>query len=295
MPANCNQPPRPEPVRCSDELTQAARAAVLSAVATKFPPEPLFDPALSRVLSTCASVVKRHGRLLETAIIESLAETGAEVWQGVKIPYTRAAFAFVVSPDYALNRNRLLSHDAEDISGWFDADILTVYEGWAAALQVRRGGGATEPTKRKRSEREIRALNLTLASWLRQQGYARIETATVAAVDWLGQAGFSEDVVLHGEDIDRFLGAPATAKIAALSDVLRHELDHQMNALLRPMAATFDHNRGMRQAVMDRPFADVAERRGALRFRPQRDAQVQQPVESEAARRVRAGGRQLGL
>jgi hypothetical protein len=77
-------------------------------------------------------------------------------------------------------------------------------------------------------------LNLSLAAWLRQQGFARIETATAVAVDWLGQAGFSEDVVVHGEELDQFLGAPATAKIAAMSDMLRHELDRQMNELLRP-------------------------------------------------------------
>jgi hypothetical protein len=306
MPADCT--PHPETVRCSEALVHAARAAVLGAVAAKFPSEPLFDPALSRVLSTCSSVVKRHGRLLEVALIEVLAESGAEVWQGVKIPYTRADFAFVASPDYALNRNRLLSHDKDDVAGWFDADVLAVDEsaGWAAALQVRRGGGATEPGKRKRAEREIRALNLSLAAWLRQQGFARIETATAVAVDWLGQAGFSEDVVVHGEELDQFLGVPATAKIAAMSDVLRHELDRQMNELLRPMAAAFDRNRDLRDAGADRADPDVEEGRGALRFRPRRrqDAQFEGPAAKgsephvanvSSFRRARPSDRQIGL
>jgi hypothetical protein len=148
-------------------------------------------------------------------------------------------------------------------------------------------------------------LNLSLAAWLRQQGFARIETATAVAVDWLGQAGFSEDVVVHGEELDQFLGAPATAEIAAMSDVLRHELDRQMNELLRPMAAVFDRNRDMRDAVADRVDPDE-DGRGALRFRPRRrqDAQFEGPAAKgsephvanvSSFRRARPSDRQIGL
>jgi hypothetical protein len=109
-----------------------------------------FDPALSRVLSTCSSVVKGHGRLLEVALIEVLAESGAEVWQGVKIPYTRADFAFVASPDYALNRNRLLSRDKDDVAGWFDADVLAV-RAPAGPRRCKCGAPAARPSRASES------------------------------------------------------------------------------------------------------------------------------------------------
>ena len=237
----------PEPVRCSPALAQAARQAVMGAAAASFPSEPLLDPALSRLVSTCSSIVKRHGPLVESAIAEALVEGGLDVWQRIKVPFTRTALAFVASSDYALNRDRLLTFDPNDIAGHFDADVLAVDDpgAWACALQVRRGGGATEPVKRRRMEREIRAVDLTLASWLRQQGFLRIELSAVALVDWLGQAGFANDLVLHGDDLDNFLDVPATAKINAMSDALRHELDGRMNDLLRPVMAALDRDRNV--------------------------------------------------
>lgn len=227
-------------IQCSPALAQAARNSVRSAAATKFPSEPLFDPALGRLLSTCTSVIKRHGPLVQAAIAETLRETGCEVWQNVKIPFTRTGMTFVASPDYGLNR-RPLTFDGGDVAGHFDADVLAVDDaaGWACALQVRRGGGATEPVKRKRMEREMRALDLTLGSWLRQAGFVHLETSAVALVDWLGLAGFSEEITLHGADLDEFLDAPASKKIEAMNDVLRAELDGQTNNLLRSVLDVF--------------------------------------------------------
>ena len=126
----------PEPVRCSPALAQAARQAVMGAAAASFPSEPLLDPALSRLVSTCSSIVKRHGPLVKSAIAEALVEGGLDVWQRIKVPFTRTALAFVASSDYALNRDRLLTFDPNDIAGHFDADVLAVDDpgAWACAL-----------------------------------------------------------------------------------------------------------------------------------------------------------------
>lgn len=243
MPVNSHKHhPERQTVRCSDDLIRTTRLAVANALATRFPADPLFDPSLAKLLSTCASVVKRHGNLIEAALDEALVESGMEVWRNVRIPFMRSALTIVSSPDYALDRHRRITFNPDDVGGYFDADVVAVDQParWACALQVRRGGGETGPVKRRRMEREIRALDLSFPSWLRQAGFDAIEKGGAALVDWLGQSGFPADITLHGEAIDEALGAPATAKIEAMSAALRSELDGRLATLLRPVIATMD-------------------------------------------------------
>lgn len=251
-----HRPQRQNPVQCSDDLVRTTRQAVANALAATFPCDPLFDPSLAKLLSTCGSIVKRHGGLIEVAIAEALVESGMEVWRNVRIPFMRSALTIVSSPDFALDRIQRITFSQDDIGGYFDADIVAVDARWACALQVRRGGGETGPVKRRRMEREIRAIDLSLVSWLRQLGFDTVETGGAALVDWLGLSGFSAEITLHGEALDVALGAPATAKIEAMSATLRQTLDGQIATLLRPVVAAVDvdknqHARRGRRTVLD--------------------------------------------
>lgn len=76
----------------NDTLLKAASDAVAAAVSTKFPLDEVLGPELSRLISISASVVKRHGILLEKAFEEALRASGRfEVLHNPTIPITAAA------------------------------------------------------------------------------------------------------------------------------------------------------------------------------------------------------------
>jgi hypothetical protein len=125
----------------------------------------------------------------------------------------------------------------KDIADAVDVDILAIDEpnGWACAVSVKRGNGFTEPKKRKANERELRALELTLASWLRQQGYPTVETAAVGVIDYFGQSGFSTDLAINGASIDEFFDLPIVAAIDRMTASLKAAFDIELLRLLEPL------------------------------------------------------------
>jgi hypothetical protein len=225
------------PISPDDALTESAKQVVRASVNAEFKPDPLFTADLSRLLSTASSIVKRHGPLIEDAIAAELERAKLIVKRHVPVPITRAALAMVDSRDYPEFAEQEFSFDENDIVDHADIDILAIDEanGWAAAVSVKRGGGLTEPRKRKSNERCLRALELILASRLRQQGYHRIETAVVALLDYLGQSGFSEDLTITGDAIDGFFDLPVVAAIDRMTASLSRAFDHETRRLLEPI------------------------------------------------------------
>lgn len=220
-----------------DALHEAAFQAVKGSVNAEFKPDPLFTAEFSRLLSTANSVVKKHGPMIEDAIAAELERANLMVKRNSSIPVTSAALAMVNSRDYPELSRQQFAFNEKDIADAVDVDILAIDEpnGWACAVSVKRGNGFTEPKKRKANERELRALELTLASRLRQQGYPTVETAAVGVIDYFGQSGFSTDLAINGVSIDEFFDLPIVAAIDRMTASLKAAFDLELLRLLEPI------------------------------------------------------------
>ena len=131
--------------------------------------------------------------------------------------------------------------DGDEIVSYADADLLPIDEeqGWAAALQIKRGGGQTETKKRQADERGLRAARMTLASYLRQKGYRDVDYAEAGVIDIYGQSGYARDLVIPKSGIDAFFGVTVTLAIDEVTAVMREALNAELNALLRPIISNF--------------------------------------------------------
>ena len=220
-----------------EALHAAVSQTVQGSVNAEFKPDPLFTAEFSRLLSTANSVVKKHGPMIEDAIAAELERAKLTVHRNTSIPITSAALAMVNSRDYAQLSKRQYDFNEKDIADTVDVDILAIDEanGWACAVSVKRGNGFTEPKKRKANERELRALELTLASRLRQQGYPTIDTATVGVIDYFGQTGFAEDLAISGVGIDQFFDLPIVVSIDRMAASLKAAFDAELVRLLEPI------------------------------------------------------------
>ncbi len=220
-----------------DALHEAAFQAVKGSVSAEFKPDPLFTAEFSRLLSTANSVVKKHGPMIEDAIAAELERARLTVKRNTPIPITGAALAMVNSRNYPELSRQQFAFDEKDIADTVDVDILAIDEvnGWACAVSVKRGNGFTEPRKRKANERELRALELTLASRLRQQGYPTVETAAVGVIDYFGQSGFSTDLAINGVSIDQLFDLPIVAAIDRMTASLKAAFDLELVRLLEPI------------------------------------------------------------
>src|SRR5260370_36096909 len=87
-----------------------------------------------------------------------------------------------------------------------DLVVVDTESGWAGAYDVKRGNGATESRKRRPIELDLRAARLILASYLAKCGYDGIRSVTSAVIDYYGASGFSKEMKLTREELDRQFG-----------------------------------------------------------------------------------------
>lgn len=223
-------------------LQKAATDAVVAAVSTKFPLDELLGPELSRLISISSSVVKRHGILLEKAFVEALQASGRfEVLHNPTIPITAAADGLVVSNTAESLARLSLRYDQPTVrSVNQDLVVIDVEAGWAGAYSVKRGGGDMGPRLRKPLERDVAAVRLLLRAYLRDLGYATIDTTTSACIDWFGAAGLPPHLTVQGSAVDAHFGVPVIATVDRMTHHLRDELHRVMPQLLSPLFRRFD-------------------------------------------------------
>jgi hypothetical protein len=221
----------------SDPLLKAASEAVASAINTRFPLDELLGPELSRLISVCASVVKRHGTLLERAIIQALEESKRfQVMHNVIIPITGAAESLVASNSPETLARVALRYDSPAVrSVTHDLLVIDTHCAWAGAYQVKRGGGELGTRIKRPLERDLGATRLLLRSFLRDQGYNSIDIVTTAVIDVLGAAGLPEHLTIQGSEIDQHFGVPVVPTIERMTTHLREELHKAIPDLLRPL------------------------------------------------------------
>lgn len=244
----------------NDPLLKAATEAVANAVSTQFPLDEVLGPELSRLISISASVVKRHGILLEKAFVEALRSSGRyEVLHNPTIPITAAADGLVAS-NTPENLSRLsLRYDQPAVRS-VNQDIVVVdaQAGWAGAYSIKRGGGDMGPRLRKPLERDVAAVRLLLRSYLRDQGYSTIDVTTSACIDWFGAAGLPPHLTVHGPDVDDHFGVPVRATVERMTSHLRAELHRTMPGLLAPLSLRFETQRAPNKATdTGKPYLDT--------------------------------------
>ncbi|MBS0248400.1 MAG: hypothetical protein JSR61_17430 [Proteobacteria bacterium] len=222
-------------------LVRAARDVVAGALAGDFPQDPVMGPDLSRAVSTLASVVKRHGGLIELGIAGALIQSDRfVVLTNVALPVTKGAAQLLNAnnSDQALAKIRL-SADSE-AEGIVNVDLVVVdpEAQWAGAYEIKRGNGATEHGKRRQSIHKLRAARLVLASYVGQAGYGRMETVTSGVIDYYGSSGFTAEFTLSKDQLDDHFGVPVVATVDAMTAALQDELKAALPRLFGPFLAS---------------------------------------------------------
>jgi hypothetical protein len=211
----------------SAALTRTAREVVASAIAGKFAADPLVLPTMSKLLSTTASVVKRHGTEIQNAVAAALKKSGRYiVMSNVSIPITQQAMDLLAqSGDRDLAEIRLNVDSPSDRMMEVDLVVVDLQASLAGGWEVKRGNGETELRKRRLIELDLRAVRLVLASYLSKCGYHGIKTVMTGIIDYYGKSKFSEALTITRMTIDERFGVPVAAAVDAMTEALRRALD----------------------------------------------------------------------
>ncbi len=197
------------------------------------------DPILggdSALVSVSASFQRFHGMHLPTVLGHALSSAGLVVMHEEKVPILKAAKSVVAATDIAtLTTLAKLAVSLDgDIDGWYRADLV-VYcpkTKWVGVFDGKRGLGNSDSAHKAVLEQKLRAVRLSVISWMQNQGYDAL-TSDVRIIDFYGCSGYAADLKMNGSDLDAYFGAACnlpramamfTKALAVESATVRHLL-----------------------------------------------------------------------
>jgi hypothetical protein len=191
-----------------------------------FPPDPIAGPHFSRIVSVMSSAYKRHGYIIERAILEQL-KTRPEltVWTDEE---------FQVHP----NADSIASGALSDPSSIIDNDLsyapgprrlqvdAIVYNNEARTLrayEVKRGFGAHDAGKRRSILRDALCVQLLLKSYGRSRS---LDPASVSShvIFYYGNLSMPRPFAIKGDELDDHFGFPVREAVEAVNSRFKDRL-----------------------------------------------------------------------
>lgn len=197
---------------------------------TEFVADPIAGAKYSRATSIVSSAYKRHGRILETALRESLRDSNRHrVWQEDVFRVSRAADALVnAQSDEECRRSNLPYGEANrklqvDMIA-FDESDYTI-----RAYEVKRGNGQFDAGKIRSIKRDLLCVQVLLRS------YGEVSRVTPTAAEariifYYGVRSIPRPWSLVGTELDAHFGYPVTQKIEQANEYFRKRLHELLEA-----------------------------------------------------------------
>lgn len=204
------------PIPANTSVAAIIEATVASLARKQFPLDPMLPAHISRMCSIVESSKKRHGKIIELALLAALqADARYQAWQPGE---------FLVPPEAdhlaSLQANRLVITGAAlpytGAGRRIQIDML-VYERLArrlAAYEVKRGHGWHDSGKIRSMKRDLRCIQAVLASYGGTLGLDVASTET-RILFWYGTRSVEAPFSLVGAEADAHFGCPVSLWVQA--------------------------------------------------------------------------------
>lgn len=191
-----------------------------------FAADPLVGSHYSRIVSVMSSAYKRHGTILEKALLHQLAKCPRlEVWdeplfqvtqnadlvaQGSeKSPETIIGNHLIYGPGRRTLQVDIIAYDSE-------SKIIRAYE-------VKRGFGYHDAGKKRSILRDTLALNLLLKSYGEQKGYD-VRDAEAKVIFYYGARSIPKHFALIAQELDDHFKWPVYGPVEQVNALFRDKL-----------------------------------------------------------------------
>lgn len=208
-----------------DRVTPVIDQTIRSLAIKKFIEDPIAGSRHSRNTSIISSAYKRHGRILETAIRESLRDSNRHrVWQEDAFKVSRAADQLVNSQTDDECRHTTLPYGDSTIRG-IQIDMIAFDEAdqTIRAYEVKRGNGQFDAGKIRSIRRDLLCAQVLLKSYGEVFKFAPV-AAEAKIIFYYGTRSIPKPWSLVKNELDDHFGFPITPKVEQANDYFRAKL-----------------------------------------------------------------------
>jgi hypothetical protein len=207
-----------------DRVRPVVDKTIAKLAKTAFINDPIAGLQFSRATSIVSSAYKRHGKILEAALVESLRDSNRHrVWREDLFHVSHAADQVVGTQDEAACRATSLPYGEMvrtlqvDMIAWDDANhSLRAYE-------VKRGNGHFDAGKIRSIRRDLLCLQVLLKSYGTKLGLEPAITES-KIIFYYGIRSISAPWSLAAEDLDEHFGFPVKDKIEQANRYFKERL-----------------------------------------------------------------------
>ena len=183
----------------------------------------------SRITSVVSSAYKRHGHILEAAILEGLRSFDRfKVWNDPRLAISRPAEAlastYMNNPAAALGAN--IAHDGVG-ERTLQVDLL-VHDrerNSVSSYEIKRGAGTHDAGKRRSMLRDLLCTQVILKSYGEQHLNLNCDSAHSHIIIYYGAEDLGRPFTLNREDLDEHFGVPLVEQVEEVNAYYRGQIE----------------------------------------------------------------------
>ncbi|MEI9887732.1 MAG: hypothetical protein WDN08_14765 [Rhizomicrobium sp.] len=213
-----------------ERVSPVVDATISLLAKTKFVVDPIAGEKYSRSTSIISSAYKRHGKILETALRESLRESNRhKVWNDDAFRISRAADALVNSQDEASSRQTGLPY-GESLRT-LQVDMLAFDESDATlrAYEIKRGNGQFDAGKIRSIKRDLMCVQVLLKSY-GETAKLKPVSAESRIIFYYGVRSVPKPWSFVRSELDQHFGFPVVEKVEQANEYFRTKLYELLQA-----------------------------------------------------------------
>lgn len=196
----------------------------------KFFVDPIAGPKYSRSTSIISSAYKRHGKILELSLIESLKDSNRHhVWQEDVFRISRAAGSLVDSQDELASLGSVLPYGECYRKLQIDMLVFDDANNIIRSYEIKRGNGQFDAGKIRSIKRDLLCTQVLLQSYGEAASYAP-KAAQTHIIFYYGVCSIRQPWSLTRDELDGHFGCAVIGKIEQANDYFRSKLYQILDA-----------------------------------------------------------------
>jgi hypothetical protein len=190
----------------------------------RFVEDPIAGTKYSRATSIVSSAYKRHGRILESALRESLRESNRhKVWHDEAFKVSREADALANTQDMGACRQTTLPYGNSVRTLQVDMIAFDRADETIRAYEIKRGNGQFDAGKIRSILRDLKCIQVLL------KNYGQVSSLQPVAAEskiifYYGVRSIPKPWSLVKNELDEHFGFPVVEKIEQANDYFRARL-----------------------------------------------------------------------
>jgi hypothetical protein len=199
--------------------------------AKKFRVDPLAGKKYSKVVSVLSSAYKRHGFILERAILEAVKENpDLVVWHDPVFHVSTSADhmvdTIILTPDAAFSTE--MPYGAGHRTLQVDLIVFDKKNEHVTSYEIKRGNGLHDAGKKRSILRDLLCQQVLLKSYAASKGYTA-KTARVHIIFYYGQCSIKKPFSLIDTELDKHFNWPVLEAVEKVNRAFRKRLTQMLD------------------------------------------------------------------